>query len=140
MVRVQRKTNVSIRSLGAEWHLLAEILVAGEPDQKTLAIEQVLETVGIFQLTAQHMEKMKTAVTRAVMNEIELIGQERTLQPISIRVMASEQAVKAQTNPEAFKGHGWGYFLIEKMTEEAWLRGAVFCQKIELYLYLEGEI
>ena len=74
MVRGQRKNSVSIRALGAEWQLLAEILVTGVPEQKALAIEQVLEIVETFQLSAQNMEKMKTVVTRAVMNEIELIG------------------------------------------------------------------
>lgn len=140
MVKVKKTTHVSIQSLGAEWQLLTDIEVTGEPDQKLLAIDQVVEVIVTFPLSARHMEQLKTAVSRAVVNEVELINQENPRQTLSIRVMASLQAVEARDNPQVHGASGWGFFVIEKMTEEAWLRGEAFCHKIELYLYLEGEI
>lgn len=140
MVKVKRTTSTAIQSLGAEWQLLAEIGVTGEPDQKLLAVEQVIEVIESIHLPARHMEQLKMAVTRAVVNEAELVSQENPSQPVSIRVMASPQAVEAWDNQQLRGASGWGFFVIEKMTEEAWLRGEAYCHKIELFLYLEGEI
>jgi len=139
MVNVKKATNVSIRSLGAEWQMLAEVTATGETDQKKLAIEQVVETVETFHLPARPMDQLRTAVSKAVLNEVELIGN-GTSQPVSIRILASPKAVKARKDPQAFDTRGWGYFLIEKMGDNAWLRGEAFCQLVELFLYLEGEI
>lgn len=139
MVKVKRTSNISIRSLGAEWRLLAEILASGEPDQKLLAIAQVIEAVQTFRLPARRTEQLKTAVSRAVMNELELVGPGAE-QSVMIRVMASPHAIKARDHPQNFEASGWGYFLIEKLGEEAWLRGEKFCHMIEVFLYLEGEM
>ena len=139
MVKVKRTSNVSIRSLGAEWRLLAEVLASGETHQKLLAIEQVVQTIQTFRLSNRRMEQLKTAISRAVMSELELIGLGAE-QSVMIRVMASPQAIKARDHPQNFEASGWGYFLIEKLGEEAWLRGETFCHMIELFLYLEGEI
>ena len=139
MVKVRRMGNIAIRSLGEEWRLLAEVVTSQEPDQKLLAIKQVLEMVQTFRLSTRRMELLETAVSRAVMNEVGLIGQ-GSEQSVMIRVMASPQAIKARDHPQNFEVSGWGYFLIEKMGEEAWLRGETFCHTVELFLYLEGEI
>ena len=145
MVKVKRITNVSLQSLGAEWRLLAEVVMTGEPEQKHLAVEEVMETVETFQLSAQRMEQIKTAVTRAVMSEVKWINQDSDRSsvaphPVSIRFMVSPQAVDARSNPDQGVASGWGFFLIEKMSEEAWLPGETACHMIELFLYLEGEI
>ena len=140
MVKVKKSKNSSIQSLGAEWQLLAEIVVTGAQKQKREAIDQVIETVAAFHLPERQMEQLKTAITRAVMEEIELIDLGNSRQSVSIRIMASPQATEVHEDPQSFKTSGWGYFLIEKMTEEAWLRGETFCHMIELFLYREGEI
>jgi hypothetical protein len=139
MVKVKRTTNQSIQSLGAEWCLLAEVAVTGETDQKLLAIEQVIETVEAFRLSDRRMEQLKTAVTKAVLSEVKLFNQDSAQHPVSIRIMASPEAVDARSNPEESEACGWGFFLIEKMSEEAWPRGETSCHMIELFLYLEGE-
>jgi hypothetical protein len=145
MVKVKRITNKSIQSLGSEWHLLAEVVVTGEPEQKLVAVDQVIETVEAFQLSAQRKEQLKTAVTRAVMSEVKLFDQDSgrscvAQPPVSIRIMASPQAVDSRSSSDETGASGWGFFLIEKMAADDWLQEETCCHMIELFLYLEGEI
>ncbi len=139
MVKVDRIASVSNYSSGAEWRLLTEVLVAGEADQRLLVVEQVIETVKAFHLSTSRLDELKTAVTRAVMSEVKLSTQDSDIHLVLMRVMISQAVSDERSNLQECGASGWGFFLIEKMLEEALRRRVAPCHVVELFLYLEGE-
>jgi anti-sigma regulatory factor (Ser/Thr protein kinase) len=138
------------------WRILAEFLVASQPDDERLAVEQVAAAVQVLNLAMTHVERLKTAVSRALDGIFEHERRYGLEIPVFVRVLAwqkvatlhgleHEGELKSRTR-ELGSGpggqpspRGLGFFLIEKTYEELSSTNHQPCHAVELYLYLEGE-
>jgi len=114
--------------------MLAEFTLTGEPGGESLAAEGVIQAVRDLHLPSAQLERLKAIVAEAARNAMQRCS--TISQPgvgVSIRVLASN------SNGVTWQGtQGWGFFLIERATNDArTIRGRT-CYLIEVFLYLEG--
>jgi anti-sigma regulatory factor (Ser/Thr protein kinase) len=123
-------------------------------------MDRVAAVVEDLHLSAQRLERLKTAVSEATMNAIEHGNQNRAELPVSITVLASPVALAVRiadqgggrSIPEQPAApdldaklaglqtpRGWGLYLIKNLIDEVHIGGDATQHTIELVLYLEGE-
>jgi anti-sigma regulatory factor (Ser/Thr protein kinase) len=142
----------------ANGRLLAEFELASEAGNEREAMERVAVAVAEVGLEAARLDRLKTAVAEATMNAMEHGNEYRPDRPVSIRVLQSEDSLRVEVSdhggggelapPEtpdiaaklegSQKPRGWGLFLIEKMVDEAHVRGGEGGHTLELSLRLKG--
>jgi anti-sigma regulatory factor (Ser/Thr protein kinase) len=133
--------------------------VPSEPGNERLVMDRVAAVVEDLHLSAQRLERLKTAVSEATMNAIEHGNQNRAELPVSITMLASPVALAVRiadqgggrpipepTTPDLdakLAGlqapRGWGLYLIKNLVDEMHIGGDATQHTIELILYLEGE-
>jgi serine phosphatase RsbU (regulator of sigma subunit)/anti-sigma regulatory factor (Ser/Thr protein kinase) len=145
---------------GSGWRTLAAWTVPSEPGNERLVMDRVAAVVEGLQLSAQRLERLKTAVSEATMNAIEHGNQNRAELRVSITVLASPVALAVRIadqgggrpipeQPAApdldakLAGlqapRGWGLYLIKNLVDEMHIGGDATQHTIELILYLEGQ-
>ncbi len=138
------------------WRILAEFMVASQPDNQHLAVEQVAAAVQVLNLAMTHVERLKTAVSRALDGIFDHERRYGLEIPVFVRVLAWQKVatlyglehqgeLKSRTH-ELGSGpgrqplpRGLGFFLIEKTRDEISTTNHQPYHAVELYLYLEGE-
>lgn len=140
------------------WQTLANFNLPSQPGSDRLAREQVAAAVHSLNLSADDLERLKTAVAEATLNAIEHGNHYRPDLPVTIRVQASEKAIAVHVTdrgegdiltPAApnlgakVSGRepprGWGFFLIQRMVDDVQISVDESHHTIELFLYLEGD-
>jgi serine phosphatase RsbU (regulator of sigma subunit)/anti-sigma regulatory factor (Ser/Thr protein kinase) len=136
----------------------AEFNVDSQPGNERDVIQQVEGALRNVDLSQEQMERLKTAVGEAAMNAMEHGNQYNPDLPISVRVVASEEAVKVTIidhgsqhsfpEPETpdieaklaglQSSRGWGLFLIKNMVDDLNVSGDGNHNKVELTVYLKG--
>jgi anti-sigma regulatory factor (Ser/Thr protein kinase) len=138
------------------WRTLVELDLSGEPGSEQLVAEHVAEAMRSLDWSAAHMERLRLALIRALVNAIErsrVVDSEgapviRVLLPEgSLPEHLADQAWVESTPPPSGKAqiqqsrqapiHGWGFFLIERTVQGPGCREMQHF--IELFLYPEGE-
>lgn len=139
------------------WQILAEFSLPSQPGSDRLAREQVTAAIRTLNLSANDLERLKTAVAEATLNAIEHGNRYQPDLPVAIRIQASAKAVTVAITDQGSgpipdrqfpdlaakvtgqqPSRGWGFFLIEKMTDDFRITGDEAHHTIELFLYLEG--
>jgi serine phosphatase RsbU (regulator of sigma subunit)/anti-sigma regulatory factor (Ser/Thr protein kinase) len=136
----------------------AEFSVDSQPGNERDVIQQVEGALRNVDLSQEQMERLKTAVGEAAMNAMEHGNQYNPDLPISVHVVASEEAVKVTIidhgsqhsfpDPETpdieaklaglQSSRGWGLFLIKNMVDDLNVSGDENHNKVELTVYLKG--
>jgi serine phosphatase RsbU (regulator of sigma subunit)/anti-sigma regulatory factor (Ser/Thr protein kinase) len=144
--------------IGEATLLRAEFSVDSQPGNERDVIQQVEGALRNVDLSQEQMERLKTAVGEAAMNAMEHGNQYNPDLPISVRVVASEEAVKVTIidhgsqhsfpEPETpdieaklaglQSSRGWGLFLIKNMVDDLNVSGDENHNKVELTVYLKG--
>jgi anti-sigma regulatory factor (Ser/Thr protein kinase) len=141
----------------SDWQILDEFNLPSQPGYDRMAMAQVAAALQPLHLPASYLERLKTAVAEATLNAIEHGNQNQPDLPVSIRVLASANAVAVQVTDQGDKlipplqkpdlsaqvagrlpARGWGFFLIQKMVDDLRISGDESHHVIELFLYLEG--
>jgi anti-sigma B factor antagonist len=137
-----------------EWQPLAEFTLSSDPGDEHLAMQQVVAAVQYLHLPPARLKRLKMAVTDATLRAIEYRSKYRPDFPLSIRVLASQEAMtvhaanQGSSRPrpttqapelEAYSPWGWGFFLIERRVAGMKVTGDPPRHIIELFLFLEGE-
>jgi anti-sigma B factor antagonist len=137
-----------------EWQPLAEFTLSSDPGDEHLAMQQVVAAVQYLHLPPARLKRLKMAVTDATLRAIEYRSKYRPDFPLSIRVLASQEAMtvhaanqeSSRPRPttqapelEAYSPWGWGFFLIERRVAGMKVTGDPPRHIIELFLFLEGE-
>jgi serine phosphatase RsbU (regulator of sigma subunit)/anti-sigma regulatory factor (Ser/Thr protein kinase) len=137
-LRRSRGAGIAGSAEEAPTRLLGELSVASAPGNEREAIDGVVAAVASLDLSADRLERLKTAVGEAVMNAMEHGNGYREELPVTIQVLASDDRVHvritdlggARPVPEADapdleaklaglqSPRGWGLFLIEQMVDE----------------------
>jgi anti-sigma regulatory factor (Ser/Thr protein kinase) len=142
------------------WQTLAEFVLPSRPnnaspslvvaggDNDHQATAQIAEIVRPLNLPATHLERLKTAVTEAVLNVMAPSRRYQANRPVLVRVLVSEKSLPVDQSRTPAPGgaklagqqspRGWGFFLIEKMMDELPVTDGQAHHTIELFLYLEG--
>jgi serine/threonine-protein kinase RsbW len=118
--------------------LLARFGVASEPGNERMALARVAEVVEGSRLTADQVDRLKTAVAETTMNAIEHGNRNRPELEVDITVLALEAGVAVTVTDDGIEGvhgsgpvvpdidqklagmqspRGWGLFLIENMVD-----------------------
>jgi len=140
----------------AFWQTLTEFNLPSQPDIDRLAPDQVAAAINQLNLSPADLERLKTAVARAVLNAVEHGNRYRADVPLSIRLRISINAVAVQIiDPENTpvpnletpglsakitqqqSPRSWGFFLIERMVDDVKFDHDNTHHRIELFLYLE---
>jgi anti-sigma regulatory factor (Ser/Thr protein kinase) len=139
------------------WQILAEFSLPSQPGSDRLAREQVTTALRTLHISPSDLERLKTAVAEATLNAIEHGNRYQADLPVAIRIQASAKAVTVTITDQGSgpipdpqspdlaakvtgqqSSRGWGFFLIEKMTDNFRISGDEAHHTIELFLYLEG--
>lgn len=140
-----------------ELMMLSEFIHPSQPGTERQLVEKVVRAVG-GRLEGETLERMKTAVSEAVMNAIEHGNRNREELPVRVEVMASERAVKVRVTdygsetpiPETTapdieamlagqaKPRGWGLFLIRSMSDEFHITNGSGFHTMEMVFYTES--
>jgi serine phosphatase RsbU (regulator of sigma subunit)/anti-sigma regulatory factor (Ser/Thr protein kinase) len=137
--------------------VLLDEAIAGEEGNERLAMDRVAAAVEPLGLSADRVERLKTAVSEAAMNAIEYGSRGQPDVPIRIRVTASATAVRVRIVDAGLGGdvpigsaevpdldaklaglqkpRGWGLFLIEQMVDEVALESTPDGQAMVLTMH-----
>ena len=113
--------------------------LASEPGNERLAIRRVAETASSAGISAERLERLKTAVAEATMNAIEHGNQNRAEIPVEVEVMQNGAEIVVAITDQGGEAHlvpgqpedpdlvkkldgeqsprGWGLFLIRNMVD-----------------------
>ena len=137
-LEVLRKALVGVHSDDPAWTVLAEFDVPSEVGNERIAMNRVAEVAAETSLTADRLERLKTAVAEATMNAMEHGNKYRADVPVRVRVCQSAdvlsvtitdhgggQFVREAETPDIDaklaglqSPRGWGLFLIQNMVDE----------------------
>jgi len=137
---------------------LLDLEIAGEPGNERMAMDRVAEAVAPLALPAERVERLKTAVSEAVMNAIEYGSGGRAEVPIRIEVRATEIDLVVTVTDAGVSGpmgeaeepdleaklageqkpRGWGLFLIKHMVDAMEVTSDGAGQTVTLTMHLEG--
>ena len=149
-------------SNGTDWQTLAELTVPSQPGNERIAMEQVTEAVEGLHLPGRRLDQLKTAVAEATMNAMEHGNHYLPDRPVSIKVLASQEALSVRITDhggtrilpsesgievpdieaklaELQTPRGWGLFLIKHMVDEMNISSDESHHTVELIMYLKGE-
>jgi serine phosphatase RsbU (regulator of sigma subunit)/anti-sigma regulatory factor (Ser/Thr protein kinase) len=138
---------------------LTEFTVPSEPGNERQAMEKVAEAVGSLGLSAEKLERLKTAVAEVTMNAMEHGNRFRADLPVTVRVtvegarltvrIADQGGGEPLPEPvepdldEKLAGlqspRGWGLFLIRHMVDEVLTGDGETGHTVDLILTLEGD-
>lgn len=136
-------------SLPSAWQNLAEINLSGQPGADRLARNYVASAVRPLNLSPADLERLKTAITEAVLKAIEHGHHYRFNLPVSIRLRVSYRALAGQVTDRGNtpdltakvsvheSSRGWGFFLIERIVDDTQTADEDMHHSIELFLYRE---
>jgi anti-sigma regulatory factor (Ser/Thr protein kinase) len=139
-------------SLPSAWQMLAEITLPGQAGADRLARNHVASAVRPLNLSPVDLERLETAVAEAVLKIIERGSRYPAKPAVSIQLRVSYKASAIQiTNQETVSisddlttkmtaqepFQGWGFFLIERMVDNAQIAGDAVQHSIQLFLYRE---
>jgi anti-sigma regulatory factor (Ser/Thr protein kinase) len=118
--------------------VLATFAIPSEPGNERLALREVAAVAADRGLTADQMERLKTAVAEATMNAIEHGNENRPEVPVDITVLRTARAIavtitdrggdRADHTPREIpdielklrgeqRPRGWGLFLVQSMVD-----------------------
>jgi serine phosphatase RsbU (regulator of sigma subunit)/anti-sigma regulatory factor (Ser/Thr protein kinase) len=159
MQRTAQPTMVSSKRSEVEAHgMVVEFELPSEQGNERLVMDRVAEFVSTMGLSADRLEKLKTAVSEAAMNAIEHGNEGRAELPVAVRLQTSPSLISvritdrggAKEIPEAQvpdleaklageqTARGWGLFLIKNMVDEMHVSRDGSLHTVELILHLEG--
>jgi hypothetical protein len=130
-----------------EWQLLAEFCSSGKPGgelQISTELRQAVQGLGLEPGQSQNIQK---TFLETVQRVIQRQNQEQRCLPLLLRIWTSAVHVEGGLrlgveHIDWCKGHGWGFFLIEKpgLSSQGSPRGPCHLQEhiVELFLYQEG--
>jgi len=149
-------------SNSTDWQTLAELTVPSQPGNERIAMEQVAKAVEVLHLPGKRLDQLKTAVAEATMNAMEHGNHYLPDKPVSIKVLASQEALSVRITDhggtrilpsdtgievpdieaklaELQTPRGWGLFLIKHMVDEMNISSDILHHTVELIMYLKGE-
>ncbi len=142
------------------WRILTEFTLPGVPGDEREAQDRVVAAVQALRLSTMRLQGLKTAVAEAMLKFIAHGQHRRAEGPEQIRVCVSgaqlaiaagisgqdgeaicappalDLAVKLCDQPSP---PGWGFFLVEKMTDDAHSAPPAARHTLELFIYPEGD-
>ncbi len=144
-------------------HRMAAFSIASEPGNERQAMEQVSEAVAGLGISAERLERLKTAVAEATMNAMEHGNHYQANLPVEIEVAVFEntpagprdlsvrirdhggsQIIPQSEAPDLDaklaglqSPRGWGLFLIKNMVDEMRVTSDATHHTVELILHLE---
>ncbi len=136
---------------------LIDFVEPGEPGKERRLVEKVVRAVG-DRLQGEALERMKTAVSEAVMNAIEHGNRNQPDQPVRVEVETAGRRLLVRVtdygsglpipeitspNIEAIlageaKARGWGLFLIRNMCDEVQIINGAGFHTVEMVFYTES--
>ena len=136
---------------------LIDFTEPGEPGKERRLVEKVVRAVG-DRLQGEALERMKTAVSEAVMNAIEHGNRNLPDRPVRVEVESaggcvivrvtdygSGQPIPEMTSPdieailaEEARPRGWGLFLIRNMSDAFHIINGVDFHTVEMVFYTES--
>ncbi len=152
-----RDTN---RDRDPTWRILIEFTLPGGPGDEREAQDRVVAAVQALRLSTIRLHELKSAVAEAMLKFIAHGQHRRTEGPEQIRVCVSgaqlaiaagisgqdgetncappalDLAVKLRDQPSP---PGWGFFLVEKMTDDSRSAPPAARHTLELFIYPEGD-
>jgi hypothetical protein len=125
---VSRFWNEMEAAMNPDWYLLADFTQSDEP-AGDLAMQQVTAAVDDFDLPPAYLERVRRAVAGAVSKAL----RDSAGGPVSVRIYVSSLDQMGQG-----KSHSWGFFLVEKRSDEASV-DRESPALMELFLYAEED-
>jgi serine phosphatase RsbU (regulator of sigma subunit)/anti-sigma regulatory factor (Ser/Thr protein kinase) len=139
--------------------LLADFTVPSAPDNEREAMEQVAAAVAGLDLSADRLERLKTAVAEATMNAMEHGNHYDANLPVAVQVRASSDMLTVSITDhgggkEILDGEapdleaklaglqsprGWGLFLIRSMVDDMNVTSDDVHHTVELVMHLQGD-
>ncbi len=139
--------------------LLAEWSIASAPGNEREAIERVASIVEPLSLPPARLENLKTAVAEAVMNAMEHGNDYQLDKPVTLQVLACENALAVRicdaggassfAEPELpdieaklaglQSPRGWGLFLIEQLVDEMRVTNEGHTHMVELIMHRDQD-
>ncbi len=155
-----REGNRIITDEAGRWQVLDSRQIPSEMGNERLAMSYVTEAVKNFQLPANRVDQLGTAVAEATMNAMEHGNHYNSERPVTLQVLSSEKAIAVRISDEGGSGalpepedytapdieaklaglqspRGWGLFLIQNMVDEIHILRDKQTHTIELIMYLE---
>jgi len=147
------------QNVEGEWRALAEFTIASQPGNERQAMERVGEIAVNLGLSAERVERLKTAVAETTMNAMEHGNHYSPDLPVEIIVIASPAAIVVRIRDHGVdqqivpseepdldaklagmqSPRGWGLFLIKNMVDEMRVSSDETHHIVDLYLQLTGE-
>lgn len=149
------------QDLGPGSEPCAETTIAGWPGSEREAAEWVAACVGALFLASAGLDRLKAAVTEAARNALEGGGQPRASRRVRIRVSVlpgprasqdpaadpptpgqapgSARSPNATGAPGALSARGWGFFLVERPSDNGRAGAGVPQPVIEIVVYPAGD-
>ena len=122
------------------WHVLAEFTLHDQPSSEHFAEQSAraaIEALALLHLPARCLAGLEAAVVRTALNALEHRDRLFPKLPISMCIYAPKLAELQGVEKFTGTSCGWGYFLIQKLTES----GSVEAHPlVQLFLYQEGNI
>ncbi len=142
------------------WRILTDFTLPGVPGDERVAQDRVVAAVQALRLSTIRLQGLKTAVAEAMLKFIAHGQHRRAEGPEQIRVCVSgahlaiaagisgqdgeaisappalDLAVKLCDQPSP---PGWGFFLVEKMTDDPHSAPPAARHTLELFIYPEGD-
>ena len=142
------------------WRILTEFTLPGVPGDEREAQDRVVAAVQALRLSTKRLQELKAAVAEAVLKFIVHGQHQRTEWPEQIRVSVSgaQLAIAAGISEQDWEPipappaldltvklndqslpPGWGFFLVEKMTDDPRSAPPAARHTLELFIYPEGD-
>jgi anti-sigma regulatory factor (Ser/Thr protein kinase) len=138
------------------WRTLADFALPSEPGAERRAIALVLQAVQPLEASQRWLDRLGTATGEAVLNAIEHGNQYRADLPVTVRVLASDGAVRIEVS-DAGQGEitpraapdlaaklageqsprGWGLFLMQKLVDRLQVTSGAGRHTVEMTMNLE---
>lgn len=148
------RTSAEVFLNDKEDRLIAEFSIPSVDGNERLAIEKVVDSVGVLGLGTSQLERLKTAVGETVMNAIEHGNDSNPDLDVEVSVALSQGAVKVRVSdhggdkeiPETTTPdieaklaglqtpRGWGLFLVDQMVDEVNTENANGTRTVELVM------
>jgi anti-sigma regulatory factor (Ser/Thr protein kinase) len=139
--------------------VLARFAVPSEPGNERVALREVAAVAADRGLTADQMERLKTAVAEATMNAIEHGNENRPEVPVDITVLRTARAIavtitdrggdRADHTPREIpdielklrgeqRPRGWGLFLVQSMVDDMEVSTHGTLHTVRLTMHTDG--
>jgi hypothetical protein len=127
------------------WQLLAEFSVSAKAGYKRPEAERAIETMQDLGLQSAQTERIRGAITEALEKATQLGDQGQRHVTALVRIWIPDARIggHSRSNTDGAshtrrERRGWGFFLVEKDTDNLQASGVEALHTVEVFLYQEG--